>query len=890
MKKFEELTDEEMRLLQTGGDVSPWRKWGPYVSERSWGTVREDYSQEGNPWTHFTYEMGAYRAYRWGEDGIAGVSDRYQIVALTHAFWNGQDEMLKERLFGLGTEEGNHGEDVKEYYYHLDCSPSHAYMKYLYKYPCASFPYEELKEKNRRRSLQEPEYELLDTGIFEGDRYFDIFIEYAKATKDDLCIKIEICNRSDKEETLHVLPQLLFRNTWSWEEAEKPKPSMEMGQMRDKTKCILTDDSATEPPPRLNFDYHLGKRYFYADERAEVLFTENETNLKALEGKNNTSPYTKDGFHRYVVKGENESVNPDQKGTKAAFYFRNLVVPAKGTEVIYLRYTDTPHEHPLSGVQEMIDKRRKQTDLFYEKIHPSGASDEDKMIQRQALSGMLWTKQIYLYDVNLWLRGDNAQQPPPESRNEMRNIHWKHLISKRIISMPDKWEYPWFAAWDLAFHCLSLALVDLSFAKEQLWYLLFDQFQHPNGQVPAYEWEFSDLNPPVQGWAALRLFRMEEEKTGRRDVDFLKKCFHKLILNFVWWVNKVDAKGNNVFEGGFLGLDNITVIDRSRVPGGGKLEQSDGTGWMGLFCLSLMRISLELAKEDSVYEGMALKFFEHFVYIANALVSADNREVQNWDEEDGFFYDVISYPEKGQERIKVRSLVGIIPLFAVDCITPEDLKEHKEFAENFKWFRSNRPDLCCHCVSPLKEGEEERYLLTLMEIPKIERVLERVWDPNEFRAPYGLRSLSKHYDQNPYELLGNRIHYQPGEAEANIYGGNSNWRGPIWFPTTFLLIDALKSLDLHLGDKVKINEEVTFKEMAAYFSKALIDLFRQNKEGKRPIFGEEQKMQQDPHFKNYLLFFEHFHGDDGKGLGACHQTGWSGLVANLIDEWISSSS
>lgn len=890
MKKLDELTEEEMRLLQTGGDVAPWSKWGPYVSERSWGTVREDYSKDGNAWDHFTYKMAASRAYRWGEDGIAGICDRYQTMVLTHCFWNGNDPILKERLYGLGTHRANHGEDVKEYYYHLDCVPSHSYMKYLYRYPCQEYPYENLAVENRSRSLMEREYELLDTGIFDTGRYFDITIEYAKFSRDDICVKIEVFNHSSREESLHLLPQLMFRNTWSWAETPLPKPLMEMGPQPNDAVCIVTDDSGTVPPTRLNFDYYLGKRYFYADQRAEVLFTENETNRSEIYGEKNPTPYVKDAFHRFVILGERDKVNPEKKGTKACFYFRDLKIAPKGNEVIYLRFSDAALDHPLAGVQEMIDKKKRQADEFFEKIHPKGISEEDKLIQRRALSGMLWNKQIYLYDVNLWLKGDNPANPPPESRQTIRNTHWKHLISKRILSMPDKWEYPWFAAWDLAFHSVSLALIDMQFAKEQLWYLLFDQFQHPNGQVPAYEWEFSDLNPPVQGWAALRLFQMEQKKTGKRDIDFLKKCFHKLILNFVWWVNKVDAKGNNVFEGGFLGLDNITVIDRSKVPGGGKLEQSDGTGWMGLFCLCLMRMSLELAVDDPVYEGMALKFFEHYVYISNALVSAENRDIQNWDEEDGFFYDVISFGGVGHERIKVRSMVGLIPLFAVDCITAEDLERHKEFAENFRWFTSNRPDICCHCVTPLEDGKGTKYLLTLMNQEKLQRVLQRAWDPEEFRSSYGLRSLSKHYEKNPYEMRGASINYQPGESESNIYGGNSNWRGPIWFPTNFLFIESLSKLNTYLGDSVKIQvkgeEPVTFREMAAYYAKGLISLFRKGEEGKRPIYNSYERLQNDPNFSDHILFYEHFHGDNGRGLGASHQTGWTGLVANLIDEWL----
>ncbi len=890
MKNFEELTEEEMRLMQVGGDVLPWSKWGPYVSERSWGTVREDYSADGNPWDHFTYEMAASRAYRWGDDGIAGLCDRYQVLSLTHAFWNGYDPFLKERLFGLGTDEGNHGEDVKECYYYLDCIPSHAYMKYLYKYPCTLFPYEKLITENQKRGLEEREYELIDTGIFEKDRYFDIFIEYAKASKDDICIKIKIYNCSFQTETLHYLSQLQFRNTWSWKGKKGPRPVLKAGKSLVETLCIEADDSQAVAPTRLSFDYFLGKRFFYADKRAQMLFTENETNKKILYGKENTTPFVKDAFHRFIVHKEKECVNPKQLGTKACFYFNNLKIPPKKSETIYLRLTNGQLEQPLIGIEEIIDKRKKEADAFYNKLHPKKATDDEKQIQRQALSGMLWNKQIYLYDINLWLKGDDPKKPPPQSRLNIRNIHWKHLISKRILSMPDKWEYPWFAAWDLAFHSISLALVDFGFAKEQLWYLLFDQFQHPNGQVPAYEWEFSDLNPPIQGWAALRLFQMEQKKTGHRDLNFLKKCFHKLILNFVWWVNKVDVKGNNVFEGGFLGLDNITLIDRTNVPEGGKLEQSDGTGWMGFFCLSLMRIALELAKEDPVYEGMAVKFYEHFVYIANALVNAENRKVQNWNEEEGFFYDVISDQKKKQKQIKVRSLVGLIPLFAVDCITSKDLENYHEFAENFIWFTKNRLDICSNCVTRIQEKGETKYLLTLMDLDKVHKVLEKVWDPNEFRSPYGLRSLSKFHEKHSYELMGNTIRYEPAEACSTIYGGNSNWRGPIWMPTTFLLIDALSHLDHFAKNQIKIQigkeNPVGTKEMARFYANGLIDLFRKNKKGKRAIFGTCNKLQTDPHFRDHLLFFEYFHGDVGRGLGASHQTGWSGLVANLIDEWI----
>ncbi|MEM7174991.1 MAG: glucosidase [Chlamydiota bacterium] len=881
---------EKARLAEQKGNVPPWYKWGPYVSERSWGTVREDYSAEGQPWSHFSYAAAPFRCYRWGEDGIAGLCDRYQVLVLNHAFWNGKDPILKERLYGVGTHEANHGEDVKEYYYHLDNLPSHAYMRYLYKYPCLEYPYESLFFEGQQRGPREFEYELIDTGIFTQSRYFDIEIEYAKASAEDICIRVTFMNRSQQEETTHYLAQLFFRNTWSWGPSPAKMPRIEHSQDKD-CQCLIADDAGVLPIQRLTFDYQLGKRYLYADSRAQPLFTNNETNRQQVFGEKNQSPYVRDAFHRYVVLSDEAAINREQFGTKAAFYFPALTISPKQSMSLLLRFSNKQLKQPLDGVERIIAKRKKEADRFYESIHPKKATAEERMIQRQALSGMLWNKQIYLYDVNLWIRGDNPAHPAPDSPLRQKSAHWKHLISKRILSMPDKWEYPWFAAWDLAFHCLSLALVDREFAKDQLWYLLFDQFQHPNGQIPAYEWEFSALNPPVQGWAALRLFKLEEKKTGKRDITFLKKCFHKLILNFVWWVNKVDAKGNNVFEGGFLGLDNITVIDRNQeIPSGGTLEQSDGTGWMGFFCLNLMRISLELAYDDPVYEGLAVKFFEHFVYIAHALVNAENRKIQNWSEEDGFFYDVINYPDGTQKQIKVRSLVGIIPLYAVDCITEKDLSQFKEFATSFTWFIENRADICANCVTPLGK-RKKNYLLTLMDLKKVKSILKRVWDPGEFRSVYGVRSLSKFYQDHPYSLLGNTIAYQPGETEASLMGGNSNWRGPIWFPTSFLLVEALRTLDRHLGSKIQVSAAdepaVTSGEMARYFADGLINLFRLDSNGRRPIYGNCEQLQSDPLFRDHLLFFEHYHGDDGRGLGASHQTGWTGLVANLIDEWLS---
>ncbi|GAB4185443.1 MAG: glucosidase [Simkaniaceae bacterium] len=887
------LTAEERRVKENLiGDVPTWHKWGPYLSERSWGTVREDYSEHGNAWDYITFDASRSKAYRWGEDGIGGICDRYQVLCISFAFWNEKDPILKERLYGLSTSQGNHGEDVKEYYYYLDNTPSHSYMKYLYKYPQAEYPYEQLLKENAGRGPEEREFELIDTGVFNENRYFDIVIEYAKPQAEELVIRLEAFNRGPEEAALHILPQIWFRNTWTWENPSGKQPLITKGTSNDKYDCLIADDSETEPVSLLNFPYRLGKRYFYAEKGSMQLFTNNDTNNEKLFGKSNSTPYVKDAFHRYIIDKEN-CINPENKGSKACFHFNALKIPPGGSKTIRLLLTNIPYDDPLNNIDIFINKRKEEADEFYnEAVHPKNASEDEKMIQRQAISGMLWSKQIYLFNVSRWFKGDDPDNPPPESRKHIRNVHWKHLISKRILSMPDKWEYPWFAAWDLAFQCLTFGLVDMEFAKEQLWLLLFDQFQHPNGQIPAYEWEFSELNPPVQAWAAWRLYKMDMERNGKKDRSFLKKCFHKLVINFVWWVNRVDSQGNNVFEGGFLGLDNITVIDRSEaIPGGGRLEQSDGTGWMGMFCLMLMRMALELAGDDPDYEVMATKFFEHYVYIAAALHYSENRAVQIWDEKDGFFYDVLSYPDGSNQQIFVRSLVGIIPLYAIDYLTEEDLKNFSEFSANFHWFFKNRKDLVEHCITKFDRDGKSYYLLALMKKDHLKRVLSRVWDPSEFRSKYGLRSLSKFHEQNPYDLLGNTVMYDPGESRFRVKGGNSNWRGPIWFPTSFLLIEALNNLYHIVGPEFKIatlqgEEEANLQEVANYFSQALIDIFRLDSEGKRPVNGDYEKFQTDPYFKNLILFHEHFHGDTGRGLGASHQTGWTGLVANLIDEWI----
>jgi len=872
---------EEHKRIGEGRDqiLAPWLKWGPYVSERSWGTVREDYSADGNAWNYFPYELAASKAYRWGEDGIAGWCDRYQVMALLPAFWNGKDSHLKERLYGISLFDGNHGEDVKECYYHLDGLPSHSYMKYLYKYPQKEFPYNELREENLKRGTRDDEYELIDTGIFDEGRYFDIFIEYAKNSTEDLCIKIEAFNRGPDPAPLHILQQLVFRNQWSWGDKEKPKPKIVQGE----GVCLIADENEMDPPPNLPISYQLGKRYLYGPEGGELLFTENETSSPADTG------HYKDAFHKKIVKGE-DTTNKEKRGSKAALHYRFDAVPPGESVSVCFFFTDRPKDNPLSDIEEIIAKRKEETDAFYETVHPEGASEEEKKIQRQALAGLTWSKQIYIYDVNLWLKGDNPEKPPPESRLKGRNNHWKHLNSLRILIMPDKWEYPWFAAWDHAFHCLSYALIDMEFAKKQMWLLLFDQFQHPNGQVPACEWDFSDLNPPVQAWAVLRLFRMEEERTGKADYDFLEKCFHKLLLNFTWWVNKVDNSGNNVFEGGFLGLDNITVLDRSeKLPGGAVLQQSDGTGWMAMFALNLMRSALELSKINKVYEGLATKFFQHYVYIAHAMKKRGNREYEMWSEKDGFFYDVLTNPDGTFTKFRVRSLVGLIPLYAVEILHEEKMEKHPEFYQNFQWFMNNRKDLVEPCIIPTIKDGKKHYVCTMMNGNQLESVLEYVWNPEEFRANYGLRSMSKFHEKNPFVFRDKQVGYEPAESLHTVKGGNSNWRGPIWMPTSFLLVDSLLKLteayeeDIYI--KAGAEEPVDIASMAHTFADRAIALFTKNKQGSRPFLGPNFPFTDDPHWKDHILFYEYYNPETGKGLGASHQTGWSALVANFIDEF-----
>jgi hypothetical protein len=886
---------EQERLREKySAPVAPWRKWGPYVSERAWGTVREDYSADGNAWGYFPHDHARSRAYRWGEDGIAGICDRYQVLCFALALWNGRDPILKERMFGCVGSEANHGEDVKEYYFYLDSTPTHSYMKYLYKYPQGEYPYEKLIHENRARRDGGPEYELLDTGVFEDDRYFDVFVEYAKADSEDICIRVEAFNRGPRDAPLHIFPHLWFRNTWAWWPDARPEPSITLGPSGEEFTSLKASDEAVGPVPGLPFEYQLGARYLYAEAGGVPLFTFNETNNPRVWGQSAVSrkPYVKDAFHSHVVGGERAAVNPEPTGTKACFHYAGLNVPAGGSVVVRLRLTDKVLDGPLSEVDEIVAARRREADEFYAEVHPPKASEDERRVQRQALAGMLWTKQIYIYDVHVWLDGDNPAWPPPESHKTIRNSHWKHLNSMRVLSMPDKWEYPWFAAWDLAFHCVPLALVDPEFAKDQLWLLLFEQFQHPNGQLPAYEWEFSDLNPPVHAWAVWRVYNMDRVRTGVADRRFLEKCFHKLLINFAWWVNKVDSQGNNVFEGGFLGLDNITVVDRSQpLPFGARLEQSDATGWMGMFCLNLMRIALELAKENKAYEGLATKFFQHYAYIAAAMKHMGGQDFQLWDERDKFFYDVLRYADGTYRKFRVRSLVGLIPLYAIERLEEDWIEPFPEFHSNLKWFLDNRQDIVQRCVTTVEHDGKRVHVLAIVNPEQMRGLLERVWDPSEFRSDYGLRSLSKFHERHPFRFGDAQVGYEPAESREMLKGGNSNWRGPVWFPTSFMMIESLRKLGKAYGPQFAVDSpvpgepDVTLDEIARGFADRLIQIFTRDGEGRRAVHGWYGKFQEDPHWRDHLLFYEYFHGDTGMGLGASHQTGWSGLVASLIDEW-----
>jgi hypothetical protein len=889
------LTAEHRRLAGDEPSVTAWRRWGPYVADRSWGTVREDYSADGNAWDFLSHDHARSKAYRWGEDAIAGLCDRYQILTFAPAFWNGVDPILKERLFGLTPHDGNHGEDVKEYYFYLDNLPSHAYMRCLYKYPQAPFPYKLLVEENRRRAGKGPEYELLDTGVFDESRYFDLVIEYAKASEEDIVIRIEAFNRGPDDATIHVIPQIWFRNRWAWDGHEHPTPVIRSQPRPDGLVELIADDTAAKPLPNLGFAYHLGPRHLYGELGEALLFTNNETNGPVVFGADavSRSRFTKDAFHRAIVNGERSAVNDSATGTKACIHYTRLV-PAGGSTTIRLRLTDHEMGDPLADIDQVIATRRAEADEFHAAIQPPKASDDERLVQRQAFAGMLWSKQIYFFDVNQWLDGDNPSWRPPANRPSIRNAHWRHLNSMRILSMPDGWEYPWFAAWDLAFHAVTLALIDPQYAKEQLWLMLFEQFQHPNGQLPAYEWEFSDTNPPVHAWAVWRVYNMDRIRTGRADRTFLERCFHKLLLNFTWWVNKVDRDGSNVFEGGFLGLDNITVLDRSEpLPAGAILEEADATGWMGMYCLNLMRIALELAHENPVYEGLAVKFFEHFVYIGAAMKQMGRGGQPLWHAEDGFFYDLLRQADGRVDSFRVRSLVGLIPLYAVERLERDWIHPFDEFRESFDWFLNNRRDLVEECVATVSHDDHEHdvHVLSIVNQEQMRRLLARIWRPDEFLSPYGMRSLSKMHEREPFVFGDRVVGYEPAEAVSKIKGGNSNWRGPIWFPTTFMMIEALRKLAKAHGSNFDLGQfdadgtPVTFGDISRGLADRLISIFTADNEGRRPVHGRFEIFQSDPHWRDLILFYEFFDGDNGAGLGASHQTGWTGLVASLIDEW-----
>ncbi|HXY03428.1 MAG TPA: glucosidase [Terriglobales bacterium] len=899
-KKRSAVTREHQRLnAPDEGDIHPWRRWGPYVSDRAWGTVREDYSVNGDAWNFLTHDMARSKAYRWGEDGIAGICDRYQLLVFAPACWNGRDPILKERLFGLNALEGNHGEDVKECYFYLDNTPTHSYMRMLYKYPQAEFPYSRLLEENRIRQESGPEFELIDTGVFDQDRYFDIFIEYGKAGPQDICIRIEAFNRGPDAAALHILPHLWFRNTWAWTDPPLPEPVIRLASLEHgtlDTVALEADATMTMPPRNLAEEYRLETMRLYAPAGGRPLFTDNETNGARVFGSGhmNRKPHVKDAFHRHVVHSE-DCVNPEQVGTKACVHYVMDVAAGKSV-VLPMRLTrqkDDVGLEPLAAVEDTIRQRREEADEFYTKIHPPKATREERTIQRQALGGILWNKQTYLFDVNLWLDGDNPNRPPPESRRTIRNSHWRHLNSSRVLLMPDKWEYPWFASWDLAFQCLTLALVDPRTAKQNLWVLLFEQFQHSNGQIPAYEWEFSDLNPPVQAWAAWRIYWLEQQKGGKADRSFLEKCFHKLLINFAWWVNKVDSQGLNVFEGGFLGLDNITVVDRSaRLSDGAIIEQSDATGWMAFFCLHMMRIALELARENSAYENLAIKFFEHFISIGVAMKKMGGRglDLQLWDEEAGFFYDVLRYPNGQSHKFRVRSIVGLIPMFAVEFLPDDELQHLIHFPRALHWFLRNRSDAAgSACFTEVRDGVQG-HVLSVLDRFQLARILERLFDPGEFLSGYGVRSLSKHHEHFPFAFGDGEVRYAPGEADVKIKGGNSNWRGPIWFPIGYLIVEALTKFSKAYGEHFSIvargtdGAPVSLEAMAKEIAQRMINLFRRDRSGERPLFGHRRQFRDDPHWRDYLWFYEYFHGDTGMGLGASHHTGWTALVANLIDE------
>jgi Mannosylglycerate hydrolase MGH1-like glycoside hydrolase domain len=868
---------EQQRLADSRDPRSPWRTWGPYLSERQWGTVREDYSVTGDAWNDFTHDQARSRAYRWGEDGLAGVSDDRQLLCFAVALWNGNDPILKERLFGLTNSEGNHGEDVKEYYFYLDSTPTHSYMKYLYKYPQTAFPYDDLVATNTARTRLDYEYELLDTGVFADSRYFDVLVEYAKASPDDLLIRITATNRGPAAAPLHVLPTLWFRNTWSWDgKSETTRPVLK-----------ALDDGVTIRAAHPD----LGERFFHAEAPAALLFTENETNRERFNVGTSATPYVKDGFHERLVNGRHEAVNPAMTGTKGAAHYAMTIAPG-ASQVLRLRLSDVRAAHDPAAFDAVVQDRRREADEFYANVIPASLDEDSARVMRQALGGMLWSKQFYNYDVDRWLTDRGADPFNSRRRTAPRNDRWHHMLNADVISMPDKWEYPWYAAWDLAFHVLALTMVDPDFGKQQLDLMLQERYLHPSGQIPAYEWNFGDVNPPVHAWATIFTYRLEKARSGQGDIAWLERSFHKLLLNFTWWVNRKDRSGNNVFEGGFLGLDNIGVFDRSSpLPTGGYLEQADGTAWMALFCQNMLEISAELAMTSPAYLDMCLKFVEHYLWIASSMVHAGD-DVGMWDEDDGFFYDVLRLPNGDAQRLKVRSMVGILPFCAVTVFDGALLKKYPEMGARIRRFVDARPELTAFIQDPRVPGVNGRVLASVLDETKLRRVLSRMLDEREFLSPFGIRSVSRHHDTHPYVfhtgLQDYQVAYLPAESDSGMFGGNSNWRGPIWMPVNGLIVRALMQYYFYFGDSFTVEcptgsgRQMTLFEVAGELSRRLAGIFLRDEQGERPVYGGTRTFQDDPHWRDLILFYEYFHGDNGAGLGASHQTGWTGIVARLM--------
>ncbi len=882
------MTAEQKRLDEARQHKAPWKKWGPYLSERQWGTVREDYSESGDAWDYFSHDQARSRAYRWGEDGLAGISDDQQRLCFAVALWNGKDPILKERLFGLTNSESNHGEDVKEYYFYLDSTPTHSYMKYLYKYPQAAYPYSNLVETNRRRTRLEFEYELLDTGVFDDQRYFDVFVEYAKVAPEDLLILITIHNRGPEAAKLHVLPTLWFRNQWSWPSAES-RPSLEQGQGGESWSVVKAVES------------HLGERYLYADGNASLLFTENETNTQRIFGVPNRTPYVKDSFHQYLIHGQEGAVNPEKKGTKVAAHYALSIEPGQ-SRTVRLRLSDLAPDQfkakrgkangPFVRFDGDFEARQKEADAFYAAVIPPSMNADQANVMRQALAGMLWSKQFYHYDVDRWLE-ERGSDPFKENRKQgPRNDNWHHMYNGDIISMPDKWEYPWYAAWDLAFHVIALNLVDPDFGKDQLKLMVRERYMHPNGQIPAYEWNFSDVNPPVHAWSTIFTYRLDQAQKGEGDREWLKSIFHKLLLNFTWWVNRKDRSGRNVFEGGFLGLDNIGVFDRSApLPTGGYLEQADGTAWMCLFCENMLEIASALALTDPDYADMALKFVQHFLWIASSMTHLGG-DMGMWDEEDGFFYDVLRLPNGQAQRLKVRSMVGLLPLCAATAFDGLAMEKYPEMRERLQHFLGTRPEICAAIHDPMKAGVANRRLASILDETKLRRVLSKMLDEREFLSEFGIRSLSRYHEEHPYVFRAGgqeyRVGYLPAESDTGMFGGNSNWRGPIWMPVNALIIRALLQYYAYFGNDFTVEcptgsgRRLNLFQVAEEITRRLANIFLKDKNGRRPVYGGSRLFQEDPHWRDLILFFEYFHGDNGAGLGANHQTGWTGIVARML--------